>query len=95
MTVVYTIMRSTPFTYPELIGISCKEVEAQKVCDVFNSDNTSHSKKNLDSLLVKLKQNPKQLKDLIRHKIVINLPEEESEAQKVINSIKENKNGKF
>ena len=31
MTVVYTIMRSTPFTYPELIEISCKEVEAQKV----------------------------------------------------------------
>ena len=50
---------------------------------------TSHSKKNLDSLLVKLKQNPKQLKDLIRHKRVIDLPEEEREAQKIINSIKE------
>ena len=50
---------------------------------------TSHSKKNLDSLLIKLKKNPKQAKDLIRHKRVINLPEEESEAQKVINRIKE------
>ena len=50
---------------------------------------TSHSKKNLDSLLVKLKQNPKQAKDLIRHKRVINLPEEDCEAQKIINSIKE------
>ena len=51
---------------------------------------TSHSKKNLDSLLVKLKQNPKQSKDLIRLKRVIDLPEEESEAQKVINSINQN-----
>ena len=50
---------------------------------------TSHSKKNLDSLLIKLKQNPKQAKDLIRHKRVINLPEEDCEAQKIINSIKE------
>ena len=50
---------------------------------------TSHSKKNLDSLLVKLKQNPEQAKDLIQHKRVINLPDEESEAQKVINSINE------
>ena len=50
---------------------------------------TSYSKKNLDSLLVKLKQNPKQAKDLIRYKRVIDLPEEESEAQKVINSINE------
>ena len=50
---------------------------------------TSHSKKNLDSLLAKLKQNPKQAKDLIRHKRVINLPEEDEEAQKIINSIKE------
>ena len=50
---------------------------------------TSHSKKNLDSLLAKLKQNPKQAKDLIRHKRVINLPEEDCEAQKIINSIKE------
>ena len=53
---------------------------------------TSYSKKNLDSLLLKLKQNPEQAKDLIRHKRVIDLPEEESEAQKVINSIKESKN---
>lgn len=51
---------------------------------------TSHSKKNLDSLLVKLKQNPKQAKDLIQHKIVINLPDEDNEAQKVINSINQN-----
>ena len=48
---------------------------------------TSHSKKNLDSLLIKLKQNPNQAKDLIRHKRVIDLPEEDSEAQKIINSI--------
>ena len=33
---------------------------------------TSHSKKNLDSLLAKLKQNPKQLKDLIQQKRIIN-----------------------
>ena len=51
---------------------------------------TSHSKKNLDSLLDKLKQNPKQAKDLIRHKRVIDLPEEESEPQKIINSINKN-----
>ena len=51
---------------------------------------TSHSKKNLDSLLDKLKQNPKQAKDLIRHKRVIDLPEEESEPQKIINSINQN-----
>ena len=50
---------------------------------------TSHSKKNLDSLLVKLKQDPKHLKDLVRHKRVIDLPEEENEAQKIINSIKD------
>ena len=50
---------------------------------------TSHSKKNLDSLLVKLKQNPNQAKDLIQHKRVINLPDEDDEAQKVINNIKE------
>lgn len=50
---------------------------------------TSHSKGDLESLLVKLKQNPKQAKDLILHKRVINLPDEESEAQKVINSINE------
>ncbi len=36
---------------------------------------TSYSKSNLDSLLVKLKQNPKLLKDLIRHKRIIELPE--------------------
>lgn len=54
---------------------------------------TSHSKKNLDSLLVKLKQTPNQAKDLIRHKRVIDLPEEESEAKKIINSIKEIRNG--
>ena len=29
---------------------------------------TSHSKGDLESLLVKLKQNPKQLKDLIKQK---------------------------
>ena len=51
---------------------------------------TSHSKKNLNSLLTKLKQNPKQAKDLIRHKRVINLPDEDDEAQKVINSINQN-----
>ena len=51
---------------------------------------TSNSKKNLDSLLAKLKQNPEQAKDLIRHKRVIDLPEEESEAQKIINSINQN-----
>ena len=41
------------------------------------------------SLLVKLKQNPNRVRDLIRHKIVINLPDKDDEAQKVINSIKE------
>ena len=51
---------------------------------------TSHSKKNLDSLLAKLKQNPKQAKDLIRHKRVIDLPDEDSEAKKIINSINQN-----
>ena len=51
---------------------------------------TSHSKKNLDSLLIKLKQNQKQAKDLIRHKRVIVLPDEDDEAQKVINSINQN-----
>ena len=51
---------------------------------------TSNSKKNLDSLLAKLKQNPKQAKDLIRHKRVIDLPDEDDEAQKVINSINQN-----
>ena len=33
---------------------------------------TSHSKKNLDRLLVNLKQNPKQAKDLIQQKRIIN-----------------------
>ena len=61
MTVVYTIMRSTPFTYPELIEIYCKEVEAQKVCDVFNSDNTSLTQKYyVDSYTIK-ENNIKQL----------------------------------
>ena len=45
MTVVYTIMRSTPFTYPELIEIYYKESEAQKVCNVFNQANTSLTQK--------------------------------------------------
>ena len=31
---------------------------------------TSHSKEALDSLLVKLNQNPKQLKDLIKQKSI-------------------------
>lgn len=53
---------------------------------------TSHSKKNLDSLLAKLKQNPKQAKDLIRHKRVINLPDEDEEAQKIINKYKGEQN---
>ena len=51
---------------------------------------TSHSKNSLDSLLAKLKQNPKQIKDLIRHKIVIDLPENDNEAQKLIDSINQN-----
>ena len=50
---------------------------------------TSYSKSNLDSLLVKLKQNPKLLKDLIRHKRIIALPEKDNKAQKLINSIKD------
>lgn len=52
---------------------------------------TSHSKKNLDNLLVKLKQNQKYLKDLIRYKRVIVLSENDDEAQKVIDSIKDSK----
>ena len=52
---------------------------------------TSHSKKNLDNLLVKLKQNQKYLKDLIKHKRVIVLSENDDEAQKVIDSIKDSK----
>lgn len=50
---------------------------------------TSYSKSNLDSLLDKLKQNPKLLKDLIRHKRVIVLPQNDDEAQKLIDSIKD------
>ena len=50
---------------------------------------TSHSKSSLDNLLIKLKQNPKQLKDLIRYKRVIVLPENDNDAQKLINSIKD------
>ena len=53
---------------------------------------TSHSKSSLDNLLIKLKQNPKHLKDLIRHKIVIDLPENDSEAQKLIDSIEDSIN---
>ncbi len=52
---------------------------------------TSHSKNSLTNLHIKLKQNPKQLKDLIRHKRVIDLPDEDDEAQKVIDSIKDSK----
>ena len=33
---------------------------------------TSHSRMELESLLIKLKQNPKQLKDLIQQKRIIN-----------------------
>ena len=36
---------------------------------------TSHSKRDLESILVKLKQNPKQLKDLIQQKRIINYME--------------------
>ena len=36
---------------------------------------TSHSKGYLESLLAKLKQNPKQLKDLIQQKRIINILE--------------------
>lgn len=50
---------------------------------------TSNSRSNLDSLLIKLKQNPKLIKDLIRYKRVIVLPENDNEAQKLIDSIKE------
>lgn len=45
MTVVYTIMKSTPFTHPELIEIYYKEVEAQKVCDTYNNANKSLTQK--------------------------------------------------
>ena len=50
---------------------------------------TSYSKSSLDSLLIKLKQNSKQLKDLIRYKRVIVLPEKGNDAQKLIDSIKD------
>ena len=36
---------------------------------------TSHSKGDLENLLVKLKQNPKQIKDLIQQKRIINTME--------------------
>ena len=49
---------------------------------------TSYSKSSLDSLLIKLKQNSKLLKDLIRYKRVIVLPENDDEAQKIIDSTK-------
>ena len=48
---------------------------------------TSLSRNNLTNLHIKLKQNPKQLEDLIRHKRVIVLPEDDNEAQKLIDSI--------
>ena len=41
MNVVYTIMLTKPFTYPELIEIYCKESEAQRECDTLNSTNQS------------------------------------------------------
>ena len=50
---------------------------------------TSHSRSSLDNLAIKLKQNPKQLKDLIRYKRVIVLPENDNEAQNLIDSIKD------
>ena len=49
---------------------------------------TSLSRNSLTNLHIKLKQNPKQIKDLIRHKRVIVLPENDDEAQKLIDSIK-------
>ena len=51
---------------------------------------TSYSMNSLTSLHIKLKQNPKLLKDLIRHKIVIDLPENDNEAKKLIDSINQN-----
>ena len=50
---------------------------------------TSYSMNSLTSLHIKLKQNPKQSKDLIRYKRVIVLPENDDEAQKLIDSIKD------
>ena len=52
---------------------------------------TSWSKNSLTNLHIKLKQNPKQLKDLIRHKRVIVLPENDNDAQKLIDNIKDRK----
>ena len=51
---------------------------------------TSYSRSSLENLAIKLKQNPKQIKDLIRHKRVIVLPENDNEAQKLIDSINQN-----
>ena len=53
---------------------------------------TSYSMNSLTSLHIKLKQNTKLLKDLIRHKIVIDLPENDNEAKKLIDSIKDGTN---
>ena len=50
---------------------------------------TSLSRNSLTNLHIKLKQNPKQIKDLIRHRRVIVLPENDDEAQKLIDSIRE------
>lgn len=52
---------------------------------------TSYSMNSLTNLHIKLKQNPKQLKDLIRQKIVIVLPENDNEAQNLIDNIKNSK----
>ena len=49
---------------------------------------TSYSMNSLTSLHIKLKQNPKLLKDLIRYRRVIVLPENDDEAQKIIDSTK-------
>ena len=49
---------------------------------------TSLSRNNLTNLHIKLKQNPKQIKDLIRYRRVIVLPENDDEAQKIIDSTK-------
>lgn len=53
---------------------------------------TAYSKEHIDKLLAKLKQNPKYLKDLVRHKRVIVFSEKEHETQKLIDGIKDNKN---
>ena len=49
---------------------------------------TSLSKNNLTNLHIKLKQNPKHIKDLIRYRRIIVLPENDDEAQKIIDSTK-------